>query len=57
MGQQTPLSPSRRCLHAGHCEAGGATRQLGEATYQHLGIDVDQTAALLYGEGGGDGQG
>ena len=57
MGQQDPLGPSRRCLPAGHCEAYGATRQLGVATYQHLGIDVDQMAALLYGEGGGDGQG
>jgi hypothetical protein len=57
MNQQNPLGPSRRCLHAGHCEAGGATRQLGVATYQHLGIDVDQMAALLYCEGGGDGQG
>lgn len=95
MGQQDPLGPSRRCLPAGHCEAYGATRQLGVATYQppvgvfcatsrdpcvaagnpppmrswpgavervgapcqHLGIDVDQMTALLYREGGGDGQG
>jgi hypothetical protein len=95
MGQQDPLGPSRHGLHAGHCEAYGATRQLGVAPYQtpvgvfyttscdpcvaagtpppmrswpgtvervgahcqHVGIDVDQMAALLYGEGGGDGQG
>jgi hypothetical protein len=95
VGQQDPLGPSRRCVHAGHCEACGATCQLGVATYQppvgvfcatrcdpcaaagnpppmrswpgavervgvpcqHLGIDVDQMDALLYGEGGGDGHG
>ena len=97
MGQQNPLGPSRRCLHAGHCEAGGATRQLEVATYQtpvgvfcatvcgpcvdagkpppvrswggavervgahcqHLGIDVDQMAALQdrEREGGSDGRG
>jgi hypothetical protein len=92
-----PLSPSRRCPHAGRCQAGGATRELDLATYQtpvgvfcatvctpcvdagnappvrswlqgfervgahcqHLGIDLDQMAALLDRErqGGGDGQG
>jgi hypothetical protein len=97
MGRQDPLGPSRRCPHAGRCEACGATRQLEVATYQtpvgvfcatvcgpcvdagkpppvrswggavervgahcqHLGIDVDQMAALLdrEREGGGDGRG
>jgi hypothetical protein len=97
MAWPDPLGPSRRCRHAGRCEACGATRQLEVATYQtpvgvfcatvcdrcvaagnppplrswleafervgahcqHLGIDVDQMAALLDRErqGGGDGRG
>jgi hypothetical protein len=97
MGRPDPLGPSRRCPHAGRCEACGTTRQLAVATYltqvgvfcatvcdpcvdgakappvrswleafervgahcEHLGIDLDQMAALLdrEDEGGGDGQG
>ena len=34
----------------------GTVERVG-APCQHLGIDGDQMAALLYGEGGGDGQG
>jgi len=91
------LGPSRRCPHAGRCEACGTTRRLEVATYQtqvgvlcatvcdpcidagnapplrswveafervaahceHLGLDLDQMAALLHREqqGSGDGQG